>query len=325
MRPSIRSRVVASATAFVLGFGVANYGILRVSGADRWLWFAVAIVLMLTSVVGVLMADSRRRVSMWAVLGLEVLFVFTFLPLLWTFTLATSTETGTTQSLLPGDIRWSVFGDVISSGSIRQVAATSVLVGLIATAVSMLLAVPAAYALVRRRVRGHRAVYFFIVAAMMTPLIALAGPFGDQLRTFGVFGSRYVLVVPTLMITLPLALWLNVTVMHDVPWTLRDSVRADGATRLQSFRAFGLPMVVPALLTTSFITLIVACNDAVIGATLTAGDESRTLPATLLLAADQLGQPPAAVAAVGLLWLVPAVLVLLALPSRTIRLLGRSY
>ena len=325
MKPSIRSRVVASATAFLLGFGVANYGILRVPGDDRWLWFAVAIVLMLTSVVGVLMADSRRRVSMWAVLGLEVLFVFTFLPLLWTFTLATSAETVTSQSLLPEDIRWSVFRDVFGSGSIRRVAATSALVSLIATVVSMLLAVPAAYALVRRRVRGSRAVYFFVVAVLLAPLVALAGPFGDQLRSFGVFGSRYVLVVPTLMITLPLALWLSVTLMREVPWTLRDSVRADGATRAQSFRAFGLPMVVPAMLTTSLLTFIVACNDALIGATLTAGDESRTLPATLLLAADQLGQPPAAVAATGLLWLVPAVLVLLALPRRTIRLLGRSY
>jgi ABC-type glycerol-3-phosphate transport system permease component len=84
-------------------------------------------------------------------------------------------------------------------------------------------------------------------------------------------------------------------------------------------------VVLPALLTVTFITFIAACNDAVIGATLTAGDESRTLPATLLLAADQLGQPSAAIAATGLLWLVPAVLVLLALPRRTIRLLGRSY
>ena len=325
MRPSIRSRVVASATAFVLGFGVANYGILRVPGRDHWLWFAVAIVLMLTSVVGVLMADSRRRVSMWAVLGLEVLFVFTFLPLLWTFTLATSSDPATTQSLLPQEIQWSVFRDVFGSGSIRQVAATSALAGLIATVVSMLLAVPAAYALVRRRVRGRRAVYFFVVASLMTPLVAIAGPFGDQLRTFGVSGSRYVLAVPTLMITLPLALWLSVTLMRDLPWTLRDSVRADGATRSQSFRTFWFPMVVPALLTTFLITFIVACNDAVIGATLSASAESRTLPATLLLVADQLGQPPAAVAATGLLWLVPAVLVLLALPRRTIRLLGRSY
>jgi len=325
VRPTIRSRFFASTTAFVLGFAIANYGILRVPGRDRWLWFAVAIVLMLTGAVGVLMADSRRRVSMWAVIGLEMLVVFTFLPLLWMFTLATSAETATTQSIVPIDVQWSVFRDVLGNDAIRQAAATSALVGLIATVVSMLLAVPAAYALVRRRVRGGRAVYFYVLAVLLAPLVAIAGPFGDQLRMFGVFGSRYALVVPTLMITLPLALWLSVTLMRELPWTLRDSVRADGATRVQSFRAFGLPMVVPALLVISLITFIAACNDAVIGATLTAGDESRTLPATLLLASDQLGQPSAEVAAIGLLWLVPAVLVLLALPRRTIRLLGRTY
>jgi multiple sugar transport system permease protein len=325
VNPTIRSRVIASATAFVLGFGVANYGILRVPGRDRWLWFGVAIVLMITSVIGVLIADSRRRVSMWAVLGLEVLIVFTLLPLLWTFTLATSAETATTQSLLPTDVQWSVFGDVLGSDSIRQAATTSALVSLIATVVSMLLAVPAAYALVRRRMRGRRVVYFFFLAVLLAPLIALAGPLGDLLRTFGVFGSRFVLVVPTLMITLPLATWLGVTLLRDIPWSLRDSVRADGATRWQTFRAFALPRVVPGLFAITLITFIAAYNDAVIGATLTAGDESRTLPATLLLAAEQLEQPSAAVAATGLLWLVPVVLVLLALPRRTIRLLGRTY
>jgi len=325
VRPSIRSRFFASATAFLLGFGVANYGILRVPGRDRWLWFAVAIVLMLTGAVGVLMADSRRRVSMWAVVGLEMLVVFTFLPLLWMFTLATSAESAATQSIVPIDVQWSVFRDVLGNDAIRQAAATSALVSLVATIVSMLLAVPAAYALARRQVWGGRAVYFFVLAVLLAPLVAIAGPFGDQLRMFGVFGSRYVLVVPTLMLTLPLALWLSVTLMRELPWTLRDSARADGATRVQSFRAFGLPMVVPALLVISLITFIAACNDAVIGATLTAGDESRTLPATLLLASEQFGQPSAVVAATGLLWLVPALLVLLALPRRTIRLLGRTY
>ncbi len=325
MNPSIRSRVIASTTAFVLGFVVANYGILRVPGRDRWLWFAVAIVLMVTSVIGVLIADSRRKVSMWAVLGLEMLAVFTLLPLLWTFTLATSAETVTTQALLPTDVQWSVFRDVLGSDSLRQAAITSALVSLISTVVSMLLAVPAAYALVRRQVRARRAVYFVVLAVLLAPLVALAGPFGDQLRTFGVFGSRYVLVLPTLLLTLPLAIWLCVTLMRDLPWTLRDSVRADGATRGQTFRAFAVPMVVPGLLAVTLVTFIAACNDAVIGATLSASEESRTLPATLLLAADQLEQPSAAVAATGLLWLVPAVLVLLAVPRRTIRLLGRTY
>lgn len=325
MRPSIRSRVVASAFAFVLGFGVANYGILRVPGRDRWLWFAVAIVLMLTSVVGVLIADSRRRVSMWAVIGFEVLIVFTILPLLWTFTLATAPDGTTLQALLPQDVNWSVFGDVIDSQAFRRAAAISVLVSVIATAVSMLLAVPAAYALVRRRVAGRRIVYFLVLAALLAPIVALAGPFGDQLRDFGVFGSRFMLAVPTLMVTLPLATWLCVTLMREVPWTLHDSVRADGATRGQVFRSFVLPAVVPALITASLITFIAACNDAVIGATLTSSDETRTLPATLLLVAGQSDQTSGAVAAAGLLWLVPAVVLLLVVPRRTIGLLGRTY
>ena len=325
MNPSIRSRFLAAATAFLLGFGIVNWAILQIPGRDRWLWAGVALVLMVTGVIGVLIADSRRKVSMWAVLGMEMLAVFTLLPLLWTFTLATSPEAVTTQSLLPTDVRWAIFSDVLGSDSIRHAAITSALVSLIATVVSMLLAVPAAYALVRRQVRARRVVYFFILAVLMAPLVTLAGPFGDQLRTFGVFGSRYVLVAPTLMLTLPLATWLCTTLMRELPWTLRDSVRADGATSGQTFRAFALPMVVPGLLAVTLITFIAACNDAVIGATLSASEETRTLPATLLLAADQLEQPSAAVAATGLLWLVPAVLVLLAVPRRTIRLLGRTY
>ena len=325
MRPSIRSRVIASAFAFLLGFGVANYGILRVPGRDRWLWFAVAIVLMITSVVGVLLADTRRRVSVWAVLGIEMLALFTLLPLIWTFTLATS-PTSISQSLLPADIQWSVFPDVLGSDSIRQAAISSLLVALIATVVSLLLAAPAAYALVRRRVRGRRVAYFFVLAVLLVPVVALTGPLGDQLRAFGVFGDRYLLAIPTLIITLPLAVWLSVTLMGEVPWTLRDSIRADGGTRRQVLRSFVLPSVAPGIITVVAITFIAAANDAVIGATLTAGEESRTLPATLLLAADQLGpQPSAAIAATGLLWLVPAVLVLLTLPRRTIRLLGRTY
>ena len=325
MNPTVLSRLVASGTSFVLGFAVAAVGTLLVVGRDRWIWFAVAIVLMLTGVVGVLIADSRRRVSVWAVIGLELLATFTFLPLIWTFTLATTETAVTPDAVLPADVRWGVFRDVLGDETLRRAAVTSALVALVATVVSMLLAVPAAYALVRRRVPGRRVVYLAVVAVLLAPLVALAGPFGDQLRAFGVLDVRLALVAPTLLITLPLALWLSVTLMREVPWSLRDAVIADGASRGQTFRAFGLPVLVPALLTTTLITFVAACNDAVVGATLGIGDETRTLPATLLLAAGDPDLPSTLVAATGLLWLVPAVLVLLLLPRQALRLLGRTY
>ena len=52
MRPTVRSRLWAAGTAFVAGFVIANVGILLITGADRWLWLATAVVLMITGAVG---------------------------------------------------------------------------------------------------------------------------------------------------------------------------------------------------------------------------------------------------------------------------------
>jgi multiple sugar transport system permease protein len=105
--PSVRSRLLAAAFSFALGFGVGNYGVLQIARPDQWLWIAVALLLMLTGALGVLFADTARPVSFWAVLGVEVFCVFTLLPLLWTFTVATTPAGETPRTLLPHDLTWS--------------------------------------------------------------------------------------------------------------------------------------------------------------------------------------------------------------------------
>jgi multiple sugar transport system permease protein len=321
--PSVRSRLWASGTSFALGFGLANYGILMIARPDQWIWLGAAIVLMLTGAVGILFADTGRAVSIWSILGVELFVVFTLVPLLWTFTVATVPEGLTAQSLWPEEVSWSAFDAALHSGTLRHAAGVSAMVSGIATVISMLLAVGAAYALVRLPVRGRRAAYALVVAALLLPVVALAGPFADQLIAFGKYGSRLALVPPALVVTLPLAIWLCVTVFRGVPWSLRDAVRADGATRRQALRRFAIPHVGPGLLVVTLLVFVAGCNDFVLGAALSSGDESRPLPATLLLATGQADS--SAVAAAGLLWLVPAVLLLLVFPRRISQLLGRSY
>ncbi|MFC5679586.1 ABC transporter permease subunit [Aeromicrobium endophyticum] len=324
MTPSVRSRLWASATSFALGFGVGNYGVLQVPRPDQWVWIAVAVVLMLTGAAGVLFADTSRAVSFWAILGVEVFAVFTLVPLLWTFTVATTPEGATARTLLPQDISWSAFDGAISSGTLRSAATTSLLVALVATVVAVALAVPAAYALVRLQVRARRLVYGLVVAALLMPVLALAGPFADQLVSLGAYGSRLALVVPMLVVTLPLATWLCVTVMRDVPWTLLDAVRADGATRPQQLRRFAVPHLGPGVVAAALLVFVAACNDFALGAGLAPDRPSLPLPATLLVASRQV-DGSSAVAAAGLLWLLIPLIVLLVLPRRINHLLGRSY
>lgn len=325
MTPSIRSRLWASIVSFALGFGIANYGILMIEAPDRWLWVAVAAVLMVTGAAGVLFADTRRAVSFWAILGVEVFTVFTLVPLLWTFTVATTPASSTARTLWPQDLTWAAFDDSIGSETLRDAAASSLTVASLATLIAMLLAVPAACALVRLPVRGRRLAYGLVVAALLLPVVALAGPFADQLISSGVYGSRLALVLPMLVVALPLAIWLSVTVVKDVSWELLDAVRADGATRWQVFTRFALPLLGPGVGAVALVVFVVACNDFVLGAGLAPDRPSLPLPATLMVASRQVEGSSAAIAAAGLLWLLLPLALLLVLARRINHLIGRSH
>lgn len=318
--PSVRSRLWASGFAFALGFAIANLGILGVVGPDRWVLIGVAAVLMLTGAVGVLVADTTRRLSWWAVVGLELLVVFVALPLLWTLTVAGSTGDAVPRDLWPGRLDGSAFRTVLDDAVYRRATTTAVLLALVVAVVSVLLAAPAAYALARRRVPLARWVHGAFVAALVAPVLTFALPWADQLRDLGAAGARWATLVPLLLVGLPLALWLSLTVMRRAPWALHDVVRADGATRWQQLRLFALPVLGPGLALVAVVVFVVVSQDVVVGAALTTSDGARPLPATLLLGEA----PPSVVAAAGLFWLVPALLVLVVAPRRTALLVGRT-
>lgn len=319
MRPSTGSRLWAAGTAFVLGFVVANVGILVVPGPDRWWWVAVAIVLMLTGAVGVLVADSERPFSLWAVLGLELFALFTLLPFAWTLSLALRPGDAPTDTAWPTDVTWAGFGAVFDAGVVRTSALTSVVAASVATVVAMLLAVPAAHALARRP-RGGRAVGLLVVAVLLAPLAALAGPWADTVTDLGLLGSRWTVVPLLLLVALPLATWLCIPVLRDAPWSLRDAIRSDGADRRQLLRSFAVPLLLPELAVVAALVWVVTAHDVALGAALGPTDASRTLPASLLLGSVDLSTTAAA----GLLWLLPVLVLLAVAPRRVHRLIGRD-
>lgn len=323
MSPTIRSRLAASGTAFVLGFVLANYGILRVIGPDRWLWLSFAIVLMATGAVGVIISDSPRRVSIWSVVGFELMVAFTFIPILWMFTLAVAPDLGTPTSVLPQRVAWSNFGDAVADVDMRRALVTSLLVALLATVISLIIAVPAAHTLVRERTRLGSRIYLAVITLILAPLIALQGPLAEQMRSLGLIAFRLSAVLPMLLLTIPLATWLCVSVMRDVPWTLRDAIRVDGGSGRDELRRFVIPIIGPGVLVAGFITFVVAMNDVVVGAVMMAGDASRLLPASMLFASGSVAE--SRVAAMALLLMLPSLVILLAVPRKLLLLLGRTY
>ena len=85
----------------------------------------------------------------------------------------------------------------------------SLFVVLLSTAIVMLLAIPAAYALAIRPVPKWRDVLFFFISTKFLPVVASIFPIYVLLpRSWNLIGTRTILVVLYTAINLPLAVWM---------------------------------------------------------------------------------------------------------------------
>ena len=323
MTSSVRSRLWGSGVSFGFGFVVANYGLLMIPRPDQWIWFVGAGTLMLTGALGVLFADSGSRFSVWAILGFQLLIAFTLIPFAWVVSLALTPAGTRSRSLWPPNGTMDNVAAVLDSAPFRHAALNSLIVAGSSTLIAVVLAAFAAYAIVHSSFRGRRLVYGLILGALLIPLVTLAGPMADQALAFGLYDTKRSLTVCYLALTLPLALWLLVSLFSRVPWSLRDAARADGASWFQRLRRVYLPVVGPGLFVVTLIVFLVACNDLVLGLALGATGTSLPVPATIASFGEEFDNVTAATAAAGLLWFLPVLLFVLVFQRRIVWLLGR--
>ena len=321
--PSVRSRLSGALVAFVLGFGLANLAIFTIPPPDQVLWVVVAGVLMLTSAWGVLVADSPRRVSVWAVLGAEAFLVFTLVPLLWLVSLATGGGS-TPTTLWPEAWSGSGFGELGDDDALREAAVLSASAAGLATLVAAMPALGLALLLARSRWRPRRFVQVVAITAVLLPTVALAIGAGDLVLRVGAVDSPLARVtIVQLAIAVPFATWVFTAALRAAPWSLVDAARVDGASGRDVLVRVLLPTVGPALLVGLALTVVVTAQDLAFATSVT-GPQATTLPAMLL---DRAGDPGggAVVAAAGLCWGVPVALLALVAPRTITRLLGGSY
>lgn len=323
MTPPVRSRLWASGISFGFGFVVANYGILEVPRPDQWVWLVGAAVFMATGGLGVLFADSDSPYSVWAVLGFELLIGFVLIPFAWVVAIALSPAGVQQRTMLPRNATKENFSAVLDSTAFGHAALNTLIVAGASTLIAVVLAIFAAYAIVQFTFRGRRVVYGLILGALFAPMFTLVGPMADQALAFGLYDTKRSLIVCYLALTLPLALWLFVSLFSRIPWSLRDAARTDGATRRQLIRKVYLPVVGPGLIVATLIVFFVAANDLVLGLALGTTDNSLPVPATLASFGGEFDNVTAATAAAGLLWFLPVLLFVLVFQRKIFWLLGR--
>jgi ABC-type glycerol-3-phosphate transport system permease component len=147
-------------------------------------------------------------------------------------------------------------------------------------AMTMLVATPAAYALIRIS-RGGTAFLLAVLIARMIPAIALAvpiyiiGSLTKQLATY------QIIILVNVAFNLPFAIWLIRGFLKDMPPNLVEAARVDGATEWQVLTKVAAPLARGGIFATAIFVFVGAWNEFLFALILTSG-ATTTAPVALL-------------------------------------------
>lgn len=217
-------------------------------------------------------------------LALAAYLAFLAFPLVWLL----STSFASPQDLVrlhPGIIpeqpTLDNFSQAFSEQALGRSALNSLVVAVASAILTVLVALPASYAVVRLRTRMTKPILGWVLVSQLFPFILLVIPIFLVLRTVGLTDSRPGLVLIYVVWILPFALWMLQGYVRELPKDIEEAAMVDGASRLQVLRSIVLPLLLPGIVATTLFAFITAWNEFFFALVLIKSPELQTLPLAL--------------------------------------------
>jgi multiple sugar transport system permease protein len=266
------------------------------------------------------MSVKTKQRTGWS-LAFIVVVVVSLVPVFWLLMLSLKTPASATDgSFIPHHWTLDNYRDIFNQSVFTAALRNSIGIGLISTALAVLLASSAAYAIARLDFPGKQTILAVALMVTLFPQVSLVGPLYNLWRQIGLFNTWPGLIIPYLTFALPLAIYVLSTFFREIPWELEQAAQIDGATPFQAFTKVIAPLAMPGLATTFIIVFLICWNDFVFAISLTATNAAMTVPAAIAQfpGVSQFTQPIGDIAAAAIVVTVPVMVLVLLFQRRIV-------
>jgi multiple sugar transport system permease protein len=142
-----------------------------------------------------------------------------------------------------------------------QFMANSALVSFGTVALTLLIALPGAYAVSRLRFFGRRQVGVLFLAVYLFPSILLAVPLFVFFSRIGLRGSLVGLLIVYVSQIVAVSIYMLRNYFDTVPVSLEEAAAIDGCSRLGVMRRISLPLAMPAIVANALFVFMIAWNE----------------------------------------------------------------
>lgn len=176
------------------------------------------------------------------------------------------------------DATWENYANLQSQANYGTYLVNSFAVALGSTAVSVPLALLAAYSVFRTRYRGRKTVYNLLLLVYVFPGVLLLAPLFRIFSALGILNSYLSLIVVNVTFAAPFSVWLMRGFFASVPAGIEEAAAVDGATDLRILRSIIIPLTAPGVVVAATYTFVLSWTEYMFASVFLIDDKLKTLP-----------------------------------------------
>ena len=209
---------------------------------------------------------------------------FIFLPLLWMINTALKPAAETfTLDFFTGTKTMENFAHIVTDGKIMRYLRNSLLVSFGSSLMATIVCAFAAYSFSKFRYRGRKLVMGLFMMSQAFPQAILLLSIYVLMQKTGLLGSYWALLISYVVFTLPVGTWTLKSYFDQLPDSLIESARIDGAGNLKITFQIVFPITVPGMISIAIYGFVWSWNDLLYSMTLVTDATKRTLASGLVM------------------------------------------
>jgi multiple sugar transport system permease protein len=235
---------------------------------------------------------ARRRMTMKVLVIIALLAgaAFAGFPVLWMLSSSFKSNTEIFEyppRLFTESFSFDAYVAILTDPEKVRFFINSYVVSLSVTALTLVVAILAAYAFSRFEFRFKRPLNMIIVSVQAVPPITLLIPYFGLVVTLGLYNTYPGLILTYMVFTLPYAIIMMTGYFNTLPRELDEAVRVDGAGSMTALWRILVPIAVPGIVSVGVYTFMIAWNEYLFALTLTKTQDMRTVPIGIQLLMGQ--------------------------------------
>lgn len=204
-------------------------------------------------------AVGKKKFYEFLIFSLFLLFFYG--PLIHTFMLAFA-NTYQFPDVFPREWGIDWWRNVLNQGILVQSIINSFIIAFLSTFLSLLICLPAAYALARYEFRGKKLIMFSFLFSNAYPKIGLYTAMGIVFYRLNLMGTLQGVLIIHIVNTLMFMVWLPSGAFRSIHRQQEEAARDVGASPFTTFRKITLPLAAPGIAVASIYTFLGSLDEA---------------------------------------------------------------